>query len=145
MRHKDEYHKIKWYSDDDYTMFLEAKVRPDWHPRGDGRVLIDHVYYKVIYKSRETRKRTRRVKVELTARGAFFFDFHLSARNCDFYAVIEDEWSRLLYVDNAKAFFTYLGKFEEDLRQRLETVQEYLWYEMPDKCKQTLKEVMARL
>jgi hypothetical protein len=145
MRHKDEYHKVKTYSHDGYTVFLEVKVRPDWHPRGDKRVLIDHVYYKVVYKSREQGKRMRRVKIELITRGVFFFDFHLSARNCDFYADVEDEWSRLLYLDNAKAFFKYLGKFEDDLRYRLEIVYAHLGDKMPERCKEALREVMNKI
>jgi hypothetical protein len=77
--------------------------------------------------------------------GVDFYYFYVKGRRCYFYDSVEDEESPFICVENTKEFFKYLREFDKDLRVWLERMYKTFESKMSEKCKQTLKEVMARL
>jgi hypothetical protein len=137
--YKNEYHKKRWFKTNDYSVFLEARIKPNWADDIGKEVYLDEVHYKVVYKSREKGKAT----ISLDIYGVDYYEFSVKMRGCYFNGSIEDEESEHIYSKNVREFFKYVREFYVDLRARLEYAYEDFSDKMPKECKEIVEEVLS--
>ncbi len=139
--HKEEYHKVKKYEKDNCSVYLEARIKPNWASVTDKKIYFNEIYYKVTYKSRGKGK----VVIELTIYGAEFYHVRINSMRCHFHDSLQNKESALIHVDGMKEFFEYLEKFDEDVLFRLVGVYKDFGDKMPKKCKEIMEEIINKI
>jgi hypothetical protein len=139
------YLHTKRYSKYGHNLFLEVITVPKLYKGTREIVVLDELYYKVVYAPHGKGK----VKVMINVYGEDFYFLYIKGRGCRFYDAVEGDESPYvhnhLFTIGVKEFLQYLENFDVDLRFRLAFLSYRFKDRMSEECQEMITEVVNRI